>query len=194
MTTSDQAPEDGADAQKEFWAAWRKAAKKWWQAVQARPKWRAGLERCDSLEQVMLQPGYVVLRRELFSVAEKHGRSDMQKLSHKGTALIAAVVVHVRDHSPKTLVAHMAAPREGSDRARMSELRFRRLLAYADPEDVRVPMIRAVRLVERKADVGALAEDLYRWTHKGGYVKRRWAESYYMGTIGDIEIQTGDDA
>jgi CRISPR system Cascade subunit CasB len=71
---------------------------------------------------------------------------------------------------------------------RMSELRFRRMLAAAEPEDLLRQWRRAVHLVRRKAHVASLADDLYAWlkeldnpeAYADRSVRFHWAYDYYQ--------------
>lgn len=98
---------------------------------------------------------------------------DVGRARRLSLAIVAAVVSHVRMDRPNTAVA--GAMGAGTKPA-VSDLRFRRLLATTDPEDLRRGLVRAVHLLERTADVGALAEAIFYW---GDPVRLRWAEDYY---------------
>ena len=70
----------------------------------------------------------------------------------------------------------MATPKAGSDRARVSGLRFRRLLKISDREELYQPLIRIVRLLGGQANILSLADDIYFW---GENVRKNWAYAYY---------------
>jgi len=70
----------------------------------------------------------------------------------------------------------MAAKKEGSDQIRVSDLRFRRLLAIDDRDKLYVSVIRIVRLLNGEADIPSLADGIYWWNDK---TKNAWAYDYY---------------
>src|SRR5262245_8312886 len=87
------------------------------------------------------------------------------------------VLAHVKEHDPANrFAAQMAAAKTGSDRARVSGLRFRPLLQIADREELYQPLIRTVRLLGSQANIFSLANDIYCW---GDNVRKNWAYAYY---------------
>jgi CRISPR system Cascade subunit CasB len=99
-------------------------------------------------------------------------------------ALIAVVLAHVRaDTEPGADGFRAPAARavgrisaEDADSAKMSPLRFRRLLACREEEELAREMRRLVALADGKINVGDLAASLFFWGEK---VRQRWAFEYY---------------
>jgi CRISPR system Cascade subunit CasB len=104
-------------------------------------------------------------------------------------ALIATVLAQVRaDAEPGVDGWRPAAARavgraspDDSDSAKMSPLRFRRLLACRDDEELAHQMRRMVALADGRINVGDLAYALYYWNDevRGDGVRTRWAFEYY---------------
>lgn len=65
----------------------------------------------------------------------------------------------------------------------VSGRRFRRLLERESRDDLYRPMIRIIRLLDRRLSVGALARDMYFW---GADVRKRWARSYYENALDEV--------
>jgi CRISPR system Cascade subunit CasB len=86
----------------------------------------------------------------------------------------------------RTLGHRLGQSEDGAPR--MSELRFRRMLAAAEPEDLLRQWRRAVHLAGRKANVASLADDLYTWLKElddpeaqaDRSVRFHWAYDYYQ--------------
>ncbi len=128
---------------------------------------RAMLRRCQSPLEVAFTPAF----HGLVAAMRAHGRVDPDRL-----ALVAGVISHTEAGEPVQgrFAQQMAADKGGH--ALVSDLRFRRLLAEDDPERLYEMMIRLVRHLDGRADVGSLAEGLYWWNQK---TKKRWAQDYY---------------
>lgn len=96
------------------------------------------------------------------------------------TALVATVLAHVREHDGGRPVAR-AAGTSGETKARLSPLRFRKLLNARDAEDCLIAFRRLVSLLNYRANVGDLALSLLEWNREGLGDRRRtrWAFDYY---------------
>jgi CRISPR system Cascade subunit CasB len=146
--------------------------------LQALYGWRAGLEenrgdramlrRCQSPVEVAFTPAFHRLGSALREIA----RVDPDRL-----ARVAGVIAHARlqEGPSRDRFAQQLAESAGG-RARVSGLRFRRLLAEDDPERLYEMMIRLVRHLDGNADLGSLAQGLYWWNQQ---TKKRWAQDYY---------------
>jgi CRISPR system Cascade subunit CasB len=96
-------------------------------------------------------------------------------------AVIAMVLAHVREDPPpnENGGAARAVGRKSlddADSAKMKPLRFRRLLACRDDEDLAREMRRLVALAGQRVNVGDLAASLFFWDEK---TRARWAFDYY---------------
>ncbi len=144
------------------WAIFRE----WWKWLQVHPGDRAELRRCQRLEEVLLCPAYYNLRNRLARVGKVYGT---------GLAAVAGLAAHVKEDSGGESLARQLGMQEG-DKPRMSGLRFRRLLQARNHPSLYVPLIRAIRLLDRRVSLQGLARGVY-WWNDG--TKRRWAEDYY---------------
>jgi len=140
----------------------------WWQELRERKGNRAELRRAKTLSEVVLTPSYHMLRRRLMST-NWHNR--------EGIASIAGALAHVDYHNDGlSFAALMASPGKTGQSARVSGLRFRRLLQHKNREDLYAAIIRVIRMLDKRANVEDLAKSLYWWNDK---TRREWAFDYY---------------
>lgn len=140
----------------------------WWAGLDHARGDRAALRRCRSAQEVAFVPAFHRLRQNLSRIAPL----DAEKL-----AVVAGTLSHVRKNDPLLRFAQqMATPREGSDRARVSGLRFRRLLKIEGRENLYDAMIRTIRLLDGTVNIASLADGVYWWNEK---TKNAWAFDYY---------------
>lgn len=146
----------------------------WWRDLNEHRGDRALLRRCRSIDDVLLSEAYHKVRNRLRREGISFGKKRDVQL-----AFTVGLLAHVRDDLPggPSLVEHMAKPRsDGSDRARVSGLRFRRLLRHETREALYEPMVRVIRLLDRTANVRSLARELFFWKP---YRRKDWARIYY---------------
>lgn len=148
------------------------AATAWWSALQEPPHRgdRAALSRCSSTVDVRFQPSWHDLARRV------GGAETLSVWEQQQLAVVGAVLAHVRTLASGSVAAAMGV----GERPAVSDLRFRRLLATKDPEELRVAMIRAVHLLGRAANVEVLADSIFTW---GDPRRLQWAEDYYRGAM-----------
>jgi CRISPR system Cascade subunit CasB len=162
-------------------------ARAWWRDLQpaderGQPKdgdraALARLRRCATPAEAMVEEGTLALFRRLGL-----GATDQHCLSR--VALIAMVLAQVRaDAEPDAAGFRPPAVRavgrqtlEDEDSARMSVLRFRRLLAARDDAELAQQMRRLAALADGRINVGDLAASLAFW---GDKVRQRWTFEYY---------------
>jgi len=162
-------------------------ARAWWRDLQPADESgqpRAGdraalarLRRCATSADAMVEEATLALFRRLGIKA-----TDQHRLPR--VALIAMVLAHVRadaEHDaagfrPPAVRAVGRETLESEDTARMSALRFRRLLAARDDAELAQQMRRLVALADGKVNVGDLAASLFFWGEK---VRQRWTFEYY---------------
>jgi CRISPR system Cascade subunit CasB len=100
-------------------------------------------------------------------------------------AVAAMVLAHVRENdrrrSPARAVGRERFEDEAFESAAMKPLRFKRLLAAREPEELAREMRRLVQLADMRLDVGLLAEAIFAWRHpeRGDAVRTRWAYDYF---------------
>lgn len=146
----------------------RKVLLDWWQGLDQARGDRAELRRAVTPTEVAFCPAFHRLLHALKPVTAVYPES---------LATVAGVLVHVKEHNDKsTFAVQMATPKSGSDRARVSSLRFRRLLKIADRSELYQPLIRTVHLLGGQANLVSLADDVYFW---GDRVRKNWAYAYY---------------
>ncbi len=140
---------------------------------------RAQLKRCASLEEVITAHGFLRLNQML---------PRLQKHDLVGVALVAGILAVAKNEDTAALPTLLGRAKEGGDKPVYSELRFQRLLASDDAEQLYQNMRRAVIQAGKKASPGALADSLLHWyrehRHPDWYRgNRQWqyhaAKSYY---------------
>jgi len=144
-----------------------KALDEWYSWLNNSPGNRAELRRCHSPMDVAFTYGFHRLRQNM----AKFG-ANPERL-----ALVAGVIAHIKnDESQGSFAQQMATPKVVGGPARVTGLRFRRLLRVSDAEKLYPTMIRTTRLLNGSADIKSLANGLYWWND---LTKKRWAYDYY---------------
>lgn len=139
---------------------------------------RALLRRSRTIDEVLQTPVYYELRYRLAKLG-----IDVTT-DWDGDRRLAAVIgilawVKTNDES-KPFSQQLASRRKESSDAKLSGLRFRKLLQIDDRDDLYRAMIGVIRLIDGKANVFALAKDIYYWRPDTSCdVRKRWAEHYY---------------
>jgi CRISPR system Cascade subunit CasB len=147
----------------------------WWQGLDADTGGRAELRRAKSPDEVYVSRSFQAgLIRSLRDSGFKVTGAVMDRL-----AAVAGLIAHLRtgDNDPGQSVPEaMAAPGPGG-RARVSGLRFRRIMSIGDSErnELFLELLRLVRILKR-VNVIDLAEAAYWWNDR---VRKAWAVEYY---------------
>jgi len=141
----------------------------WWRGLDDDRAGRAILRRASSPTRVALTVPYQHVFHRLRSVADI-GPHDYERL-----AAIVGLLAHVKEDESRPIPEAMSQCDEGSDRPRVSELRFLRLLDAPDVEALYVGLRRVLPLMKHRVDVLALANNFFYW---GDAVKKRWAYEY----------------
>ncbi|MCX2842583.1 type I-E CRISPR-associated protein Cse2/CasB [Microbulbifer thermotolerans] len=146
---------------------------------------RAELRRCYSLDAVLLTEAF---RNLWMALAQTGRRRDRDILAW---ACVAAALAEVRgqpDDKTVTFAKCLGAQKEKSGKPFMSELRFARLQKSRDGDDFLTRLRRALALINKKAPVLSLADDILHWfyEHEGHQSARpmdrlavRWATDYF---------------
>lgn len=168
------------------------AALAWWKSLDDHRGERSVLRRCATTDDVRLTRGYHRLRKYVQG-------AGADTLTPERLAAAAGVLAHVRTHYTRpdddqwkwAAFAELAAsteerlrtldegkkwPRTRQTPAPLKENRFKRLLRTDGIEDLYRPLIRAVRLLNGRADVVRLAGDIYFWSER---TRQNWASRYY---------------
>lgn len=142
----------------------------WWRSLESDRGGRADLRRCHTTLQIQFTPAFHRLLQRLPASGENDYRAGW-------LAAVAGVLAHVQAdcESGESFPAILASAQAG-DRAVLSGLRFRRLLACESPDDLLVGMRRAVQVAGSRAPVAALANDMLWWNDR---TKKNWATTYY---------------
>lgn len=171
-------------------SSFKEAVFDWWETLADHNDERAELRRCTTPDEVLLLRGFHRLQLYI-DRAETDGQCSDQQL-----AIIAGVLSHVKpseavkNQVDDTFAQQMALPQKYVDpgrkrpkrldgKARVSGLRFRRLLQITDRNDLFRPLIRVIHQLGGEANVQALANDLYFWRKTGKTTRQRWATDYY---------------
>lgn len=154
----------------------------WWKWLDDNRGDRARLRRADGPEDVLLTGAFSRFLSEMPEDWAESGRL-------LSSALVAAVVAHVKDNNAaSSFASQLATPKDGGDKPRMSELRFQQLQKSRDPSEFFRRMLRAVRMLDGNVNILSLAEDMLHWMHeyrKGLDRKPQdrlafcWANDYY---------------
>ncbi|CBK41283.1 putative CRISPR-associated protein Cse2 [Nitrospira defluvii] len=155
--------------------------KMWWQALESNRGERAALRRAASLTEVMLSPAFHrllhSLQREGYGVAEYR---------YPKLAAIAGLAARVKTETSETLATRMGNPKSGGDKAAMSDLRVRRVLACDEVEELYTLLRRALALLGDQANLSDLAATLWHWSpmdeKRPNDPRRRMAYDYYAAT------------
>lgn len=140
---------------------------------------RARLKRCASLDEVITAQGFLRLNQML---------PRLQQYDLIGIALVAGVLAIAKHEDAASLPALLGRAKEGGDKPVFSELRFQRLLASDDEEQLYQNMRRAVIQAGETANPLALADSLLHWYREHRHPdwfsgNRQWqyqvAKTYY---------------
>ena len=141
---------------------------KWWQELENDRGSRALLRRASSSTEVVFSPAYHRLLNQL--------QQKNYTVYREALAVAAGLAAHVKDVAlDRNLAQQMAASTDG-DKAKVSGLRFRRLLAVEQREELYPLMIRLIRLLDGRVNLMSLANAVYWWNEK---VRKDWAYAYY---------------
>ena len=152
----------------------------WWTALEADKGERAELKRAENPLRVAFSPAYHDLLHRLQEAGYRLGTGGRERL-----AVLAGLAAHVKQHTDngRSLATQMGSPKPGSDKATVSELRFRRILATDDLDDLYTQLRRAISLLDGTANLIDLARVLFRWrpiAEQNPYDPRKnWAYDYY---------------
>lgn len=140
---------------------------KWWDDLNKNRGERAMLRRCSTLLEVALLPAYHRLRWALLRL----GRVNDDRL-----ALVAGLAVRVKANADGATIAEQMATGKPDGSARVSGLRFRRLLKVKDRGALFIAMIRTMSLLGGSVNLQSLAQGVYFWNDR---TRKDWAFGYY---------------
>ena len=139
----------------------------WWQALNDNRGDRAELRRCATLAEVAFTPAYHRLRLAVGKVGTPHD---------DGLALVAGLSARVKSDSAGITFAEQMATGKADGSARVSGLRFRRLLKTKESDELFTAMGRVVALLGSSVNLQSLANSVYFWNDR---TRKQWAFEYY---------------
>lgn len=145
----------------------------WWDELENKYRGeRAVLRRCSTLSEVIFSPAYHRLRSALVRIGS---------VNDDGLAIVAGLAARVKDDNGNSPIAEqMAMPKNGSkDKAKVSNLRFRRLLKVKNREELFIAMTRIVALLGGMANLQSLARSVYLWDTRYIDIRKEWAFEYF---------------
>lgn len=154
----------------------------WWHALSdeaARGQLKADraiLRRCENLTDVTLSAAF---QRVYWTLHAANTGPAWAPWQQERIAALVALSAHVRGAGALSLPRAMHQTVGGSDRAGVSELRFKRLLESPDIDSLFTGLRRVMPLIDHQVDVGSMAQDVFGW---GDGVRKRWAYAYYDPT------------
>ena len=176
---------------------WDQVARRWWATIQGkqedvaprRGRDRAALARLRRVAtpvEALEEPAVFDLYKKL-----GFGRTDIDRRLPR-VAVVAAVLAHIKEDAMPAesgFRRRFAEMLGQGERPLMSELRFKRLLAAAEDNDLLTTFRRAVALAGGKnINVGDVAASLLDWSDRR---RMRWAFDYYgAGIAAPTQSQT----
>lgn len=139
----------------------------WWQSLSDNRGDRAELRRCSTLAEIAFTPAYHTLRLSVGKFGQVHA---------DGLALVAGLAARVKSNVTADTLAEQMATGKSDGSARVSGLRFRRLLKIKDREELFTAMGRVVALLGGAVNLQSFANSLYYWNDK---TRKQWAFEYY---------------
>lgn len=137
---------------------------------------RAELRRCSTLTEVVFTPAYHRLRQ----VFRHIGVCDDNSL-----ALVVGLTSRIKDDDNNGSFAEQMASGKIDGSARVSGLRFRRLLQFKESEDFYSAMIRIIALLGGKVNLQSLARSVYLWGDRFIDIRKEWAFDYYSKALNE---------
>jgi CRISPR system Cascade subunit CasB len=139
----------------------------WWHGLNENRGSRAELRRCATLAEVAFTPAYHRLR---LSVGKFGAPND------DALALVAGLSARVKSDISDCTFAEQMATGKSDGSARVSGLRFRRLLKVKESDELFTAMGRVVSLLGSAINLQSLANSVYFWSDR---TRKKWAFEYY---------------
>lgn len=158
----------------------RKAILSWWESLDKEGPGRAdraNLRRCESPEDVLLQPAFHRFLKSL---------DDYNDYRPLGLAMAAGLLAHVKENRPVMagkgnfvpLLARQMGEKDG-DKAAVSESRFTQLMKSRAPEEFYDRLRRILAVLDKKVNLLSLADCVLHWEREaGGDVDQRPARRF----------------
>lgn len=144
----------------------------WWKSLDRDRGERANLRRAASPTEVAFCPCFHRLLGQLRAQGY-----PLPNESASGLAAGAGLAAHVKSNlNNASFAQQMATPKKHGGSARVSGLRFRRLLAVSDRDELYPQLVRVIRLLDGKVNLVSLANAAFWWNEQ---TKKEWAYEYY---------------
>ena len=167
----------------DFRQAVGRVAARWWRGLDDDRGTRASLRRAGCITDVFGVPDF---HHDLLRPLELLLNRQLTDSEAEWCAVVAAVLAHVEKSAPGSTPAalgrYFGSSRKGTH-ARISGLRFRRILAVEEPDSLMRTMIRVVRLMDKTCPIIALAAALTGWPNE--VTRRAIAMEYYAAAPTD---------
>ncbi len=145
----------------------------WWKRLQADEEERARIRRCGDPSEVMLSAEY----HRLLNLLKDAGYILDQANSYAVATVVGIMARVTSDTGPGPSCARqMAKSVRGSKKAKISELRFDRLLAQKQRESLYLLLIPVIDLLEGTLNLVDMARSIYTWDTPA---RGRWEADYY---------------
>ena len=150
------------------------ALSRWWLALNDNRGDRAELRRCSTLAEVAFTPAYHRLRLGLM----KFGAVNADAL-----AVVAGLAARMKSNVVGNTLAEQMATGKSDGSARLSGLRFRRLLKIKERGDLFTAMGRVIALLGGAVNLQSLANSVYYWNDR---TRKQWAFEYYTKSPSEL--------
>ena len=140
---------------------------KWWSDLQNDFGSRATLKRCKNATSVIFEQSYHDLYRRI-AKTDSVNTEEANRL-----AIICGIISHVTENDVSRKIADQMS--SSNNKRVLSDLRFRRLLEY-ERNELYIPMIRIVHMLNKKINLNDLIYDIFYW---GDEIRKRWCFDYY---------------
>ena len=139
----------------------------WIDTIQSKVGQRVRVPICRSLAEVVFTPTYHRLRQAV---------ARFGTVNDDSLALVAGLVARVKSDADDGRIAEQMATGKPDGSARVSGLRFRRLLKVQDTEELLSAMSRTIALLGDTVNLQSLAQSVYWWNDQ---TRKKWAFDYY---------------
>ncbi len=162
------------------------ALRQWWAWLDENRGERAKLRRCETPEDVLLQSGFHQLCKKL----PKWEESDLIALA--AVAGLLSHLAYVPEVSDVDFSRQLGRPKDGGDRAAMSELRFQQLMASEGIDEFYSRLRRAIQLLKRNGNIISIADGVFHWSREQRSIykpqpsqrfKYAWSKAYFSSIL-----------
>ncbi|MBK8397652.1 MAG: type I-E CRISPR-associated protein Cse2/CasB [Leptospiraceae bacterium] len=158
----------------------QKALKDWWESLNQNKGAKADLRKCTEPNETI----YIPQTHALITALSKLDNSNIFK---DRIGAVCGLVAHVKEPNFQYRIAQQMSAKSGSDKAVLSDLRFRRIIQCGNLQELYPYLIRVIRLLDGRVNIYSLAESVYYW---GDHTKKNWAYDYYGSNISSSENTT----